>query len=197
MALNNLHPHSELGDCVRLLVAAGADVNAMIATERDGCTALMCAVSRTCCTTPLQVLLNNGTDILVRSAKCSKTALRQGAQAGRTDNCKLLLAKEHSLVHMKENEGNSALVYAITRENVDTVQLLLQHGADINTVNNQRMTPLMEACIRNCVDVATSLIKKGADVNAVDSKGRTALIAAVNSYIYTYMNSTTTTQSWC
>jgi hypothetical protein len=33
MALCNLHPHNELAECVRLLVEAGADINAIAGPE--------------------------------------------------------------------------------------------------------------------------------------------------------------------
>jgi hypothetical protein len=81
IAFCSTHPHNELAESVRLLVAAGANINVITATEPDGYTALMFAVSRECCTTPLQAFLQNGANALVRSTKCSETALLgQGVQ---------------------------------------------------------------------------------------------------------------------
>ena len=63
MALHHSHPHTELAECVRLLIDAGADINA---TDRDNhYTALMCASAAGCCTTVLQILLQHGADVLV------------------------------------------------------------------------------------------------------------------------------------
>jgi ankyrin repeat protein len=127
MAVHNPRPHSELAESVRLLVAAGADINTMVAFGPDGSTALMCASTRTCCTAPLQAFLDNGADALVRSANCGTTALHQAAAVGRTDSCGVLLAKENSLVHMKDDFGFTAMIFAVRSGTVATVKVLLQH----------------------------------------------------------------------
>lgn len=64
-----------------------------------------------------------------------------------------------------------------------TVELLLQHGADVNSRNMKadseffRMTPLiMNATQRNdCAEVTELLLAAGADIKATDALGRTAL----------------------
>jgi ankyrin repeat protein len=58
MALCNLHPHTELAECVRLLVEAGADINAT--AGRFQLTALMDASKSGCCSKGVQALLQHG-----------------------------------------------------------------------------------------------------------------------------------------
>jgi Ankyrin repeats (3 copies) len=85
MALYNQHPHTELAECVRLLVAAGADSNliAVVSAEGDERTALMCAAERTCCTAVPGVLLQAGADPCVRPWKKGVTALHIAAGSER------------------------------------------------------------------------------------------------------------------
>jgi ankyrin repeat protein len=181
MAFCSTHPHSELAESVRLLVAAGADINIITATEPDGYTALMCAVTRECCTTPLQVLLNHGADACMRSSNYGKTALHQAAGAGRADSCALLLAKETSLIHLKDADGITALSCAVISGSSQAVAVIVQHGADVNAVDDCGMTVLKEACMHNQIDVVRYLIQEGADVNAADSESHCALYVAVMS----------------
>jgi hypothetical protein len=49
MAFYNLHPHKELCESVRLLIEAGADINAKSSVDHRDCTALVCASGRRCC----------------------------------------------------------------------------------------------------------------------------------------------------
>jgi ankyrin repeat protein len=125
MALHNSHPHVELAESVSLLVEAGADINAKPGLDGDGYTALMHASQRRCCAAALQAFLQNGADVLMTSTRYGVTALHLAAVAGRTDSCELLLARESSLVHMRDVDGHTALIKAAAFAPVDTLQLLL------------------------------------------------------------------------
>jgi ankyrin repeat protein len=175
--LNNAHPHRELEESVRLLVEAGANINTLSGPDDDERTALMSASQKSCCTKALQALLQNGADVLV-SMTAGTTALHTAAAAGCTASCDVLLARESSLVHIKDINGCTAMMHAAAYGYVDTVKVLLMHRADVNTVNPSDTTPLMAACSYKQVDMATFLIKAGADVNAVDCDGRNVLMLA-------------------
>jgi uncharacterized protein len=183
MAMTNAHPHRELAESVRLLVEAGANINAagLNAAGLNDRTTLMCAGDRRCCTKVLQVFLQNGADVLVTSSANGFTALHKEAEAGRTECCDLLLAKDNSLVHVCDAHGRTALMHAAQRGHLHIVQLLTQHGADINAVDMQKQTALIIASSQKQVKVALHLLKAGADVNAVDCGGYTALLAAAQS----------------
>jgi uncharacterized protein len=177
MVLYNSHPHTELAESVRLLVAAGADINA---TGADGRAILARAIERRCCTEVLQILLQNDVDVMAPRAD-GITALHYAAAAGRVDSCALLLARESSLMHLRDLKGCTALMQAVAFGSVPTVELLCQHGADMSTVDNSKATPLIAACTYKRADTAAFLLKAGADVNAVDCNGQSALMAAARS----------------
>ena len=55
------------------------------------------------------------------------------------------------------------------------VEVYLQGGVDLNTIDEFGYTPLIEAAIMNKFDIAVLLIEHGADVNMPDVTGHTAL----------------------
>jgi hypothetical protein len=62
MAQLNPHPH-KIKECVRLLVAAGADINAFNKIANGTVqTALMCAAQTCCCPKVSEILLENGAE---------------------------------------------------------------------------------------------------------------------------------------
>jgi len=73
----------------------------------------------------------------------------------------------------------SPLMYAARDGRMDTTQMLVAAGADVNLANVDDITPLIMAITNNHVPVARYLIEHGANVNAVDWYGRTPLWAAV------------------
>jgi ankyrin repeat protein len=181
MALSNSHPHKELAESVRLLAAAGADINAMSGPDGDERTALVCASQSDCCTNVAQVYLQSGADALASKAD-GMTSMHMAAAAGCADNFELLLDSDSSLVHVKDVTGHTALMHVVESESINTVKKLHQHGADLNTANSQKVTPLMVRCVHNHVDVTVFLLKAGADVNAIDYKGSSADINTTNTH---------------
>ena len=66
---------------------------------------------------------------------------------------------------------------AINLESLNSAELLLKHGADINDQNNiSKSTPLQGAVLYGKVQSVKWLIEHGADVNLPDSQGQTAII---------------------
>jgi ankyrin repeat protein len=180
MALHNSHPHTDLAESVRLLIEAGADIDAMSRFGAEERTALMCASERSCCSNVMQAFLQNGADFWLTTAD-GITALHIAAAAECTDNCEVLLAKDIELVHARDEMGRTALVYAVAYGSLDTVQLLCQYDADMLTEDHYGMTLLMTACMHERFDMASFLLNAGVDVNAVDEDDVSALIKAVQS----------------
>lgn len=75
-----------------------------------------------------------------------------------------------------DNEGVSVFDIAITYNNIDMVNYLIEHGRDVNQTNRRSgFTPLMAAACYGRTEIAKILIENGVDQNARDSKGFTAL----------------------
>eukprot|EP01087_Luapelamoeba_hula_P011370 TRINITY_DN3081_c0_g1_i1.p1 TRINITY_DN3081_c0_g1~~TRINITY_DN3081_c0_g1_i1.p1 ORF type:complete len:624 (-),score=82.58 TRINITY_DN3081_c0_g1_i1:16-1887(-) len=78
---------------------------------------------------------------------------------------------------LRDEDGSSALHWAAYMDRVDVVELLLDHGADIDCVNEkERQTPLHWACIGKSTRCLALLVHKGADVSVGDRRGYTALL---------------------
>jgi ankyrin repeat protein len=92
-----------------------------------------------------------------------------------------ILNEEHINLNRVDNIGWTPLTFAGKRGTVDTVKMLLDHGADVNFQNNYGLTALMTASSDRNVDVIKLLIQYGADVNIKDRNGETALIMAASS----------------
>lgn len=79
------------------------------------------------------------------------------------------------------------LFTAIANNNPQMVQMLLDHGADVNQVNEKGSYPIHEAASGNAFvgdskyranEMIQTLIEHGADVNQKNAKGQTALMLA-------------------
>jgi ankyrin repeat protein len=175
----NAHPHTELSESVRLLVEAGAEIDAMAGPHNNRRNPLMCASTRKCCNKVLQVFLEHGADVFLPCPGYGRTPLHWAAGFGRTDSCELLLEYESSLMHARDSDDSTALLCAVGTGPIDTVKLLLSGGADVNASNSSKYTALMAACFRERIDVAGLLIEAGADINAASHEGICALTIAV------------------
>ncbi|MDE7140592.1 MAG: ankyrin repeat domain-containing protein [Treponemataceae bacterium] len=82
-------------------------------------------------------------------------------------------------VDAKDNQGITALMYAIRKGKKDMAELLIKSGANVNAKDDAGRTALMLAASNGHKDIAELLIKSGADVNAKDNNGLTALGGAI------------------
>ncbi|CAN0104547.1 unnamed protein product [Scytosiphon promiscuus] len=74
--------------------------------------------------------------------------------------------------------GCTPLHWAAIANRVDFVQLLLDHGARVDSRDHAGRTPLFSCCAFGAVDAAVLLLERNADGNAEDSRGLTPLHAA-------------------
>lgn len=82
-------------------------------------------------------------------------------------------------INTVDDKGDSGLFLAINH--ISIVELLINNGADPNSLNEEQRTPLMIAAkfgYRNVMDV---LLKKGAKIDACDRFSQTALFLATHS----------------
>lgn len=107
--------------------------------------------------------------------------LHIAAWCGHKDILSLLLTNDRmkERVNEKNYEGQTSLMLAALRGNIECLEILISHGATINRQDQQRWTALFYACAHKnkaCVD---SLLNNGAVVDAKSEDHMTPLLLAV------------------
>jgi ankyrin repeat protein len=188
--------HTGSAPIVKLLIAKGADINAV---EKSGLNAVAIAASAGN-TEVLRLLLdkgvstdvrqterifeipNLGSEILEAVAKGAtrrvqaSTALMAAVASDDPEVVKLLLNKTPD-VNAATATGVTALFLASPKGNSEIVRLLLEAGADPNVRDERGFTPLILASgseTRNA-EVVWLLLAKGAKLDSADQNGETAL----------------------
>ena len=87
--------------------------------------------------------------------------LRIAAETGALDRMRALLASGADL-HLRLDDGSTALTSAAAHGRQEVVHLLLQHGAPIDAPDRDGYTALMRAAIRGRVAVVRTLLDAGA-----------------------------------
>lgn len=109
----------------------------------------------------------------------------QAAQEGDTARLNKILESHPSLANMENNEGLTPLGYAAHFGKEEAVQVLSNHGADINALSHSKVsyipsnTPLHAAIAgERSMDVIRLLLTHNAQTNILDSDGYTSLHSA-------------------
>ena len=131
-----IHGHVEV---VKLLLNNGAAANS--SPGKNGYPgALHCAMLNPACETAqaiTQLLLDAGADIDSFTNVACQTPLFLAIEVGSTQLCRFLLAKGAN-VHLRDVKQRTCLHLASLTGNRDIVEVLLQYGADINTLQSER-----------------------------------------------------------
>lgn len=81
-------------------------------------------------------------------------------------------------VNAQDNEGNTALMWAISQHCQSAIDVLMREKAEINVKNNLGAGSLSLAVLNYNYEVIKALLKAGAEVDAGLNDGRTALMLA-------------------
>ena len=180
-----LHAASQYGkiEIVRLLLDRGATVNA---EGKDGDKPLHCVLYREHNSQEegvrvAQLLLERGADVNTRRND-HLTPLHLATNFGNLEIVRLLL--DHSADPEANAEGNmgekplhkvSYGKYRSQEDRVSVAELLLEHGADVNTRRDDHRTPLHFASLFGNFEIVQLFIDHGAEVDPVDDLGKTPL----------------------
>ncbi len=125
----------------------------------------------------VQWLVEHGADVNAKD-EWNKTALHYAAYNYFSDNYGLVLwlAERGADVNIKGVDGITVLDIAAGNGDIELVQSLVEHGADLNPG-----LTIHEAAISGNMELVQWLIEQGLDVNAKDEEERTILFNAVES----------------
>ena len=178
---------------IERLLTSGANTKA---TSADGETVLMTA-ARTSSVESLQTLLKNGADLSAKERRRGTTALMWAADAGQPKAVAFLL-KSGARVQERSKGDYSPLLMAVRAGSVESVELLVAAGADVNDTAPSgdpaenipigfatkrapafspedtgvvRTSALVLAMLNGHFKLATWLVNHGADPNAPDPRG--------------------------
>lgn len=170
------------GDVVKYLVERGADVNA---TNQAGATALMRAAGSH---DKIKLLVKAGANVNAQSA-LGNTPLIVAARAHGSAKSVELLLKAGAAVNATNGFGATALMAAAASGDLDTVKVLVKHGADVNAhsrggepqaIWGGGRSALMWAAHRGNKAMAKYLLDHGAEVNSSEGFGSALSQAAWN-----------------
>ena len=95
------------------------------------------------------------------------------------DICECYLAAGMD-VNCRDKDGTPMLNIAARNDKVELIHWLIDNGADINAVSEDRgYTAIMDAVWRGDKEITELLINKGAELNTVCKEGQTMLVLAV------------------
>ena len=134
----------------------------------------------------VKLLLDNNADSYERD-QSGRTALHYATCSTCVEQLTILTEHGPDLVHVKDHAGRTPLHYVVFNSMTRQVEMglkLLNFGADVNALDNERRTPLHHAAEAGKSRIIALLVQRGASTGTKDSlKGKTPLELALNDHI--------------
>ncbi|KAM7386074.1 hypothetical protein PAMA_008950 [Pampus argenteus] len=173
-----VHAHLGHSDAVALLLDHGAQVDAQ---SHDGLTALGFAAAAG--HVDVVTMLSQHRAKVGHVDSSGRCVLVHAAQQGHLEVLRFLLKRaDWSCTSCCGQRGASrsqavqqALIAAASMGHAEVVELLLNHGADVNVVDQQGRTALMTAASEGHMTTTQLLLDHGASLDQTDREGLTAL----------------------
>jgi ankyrin repeat protein len=170
------------GPLVKILIDAGADVNAK---DNVGNNALTYAAGIND-EKMVEMLLEAGADVNAKN-NSENTALLYAAKGGKATEQELTKMVDNLLdkgadVDAKNNVGYTALLYAAMNGYANMVEMLIESDADVNATNTGGSTPLLYAAKNGYTKIVQLLLEAGADVYAMVDGFTASAYAESNGY---------------
>ena len=141
---------------------------------------LMKVLSEATHTSTLEFMLENIPKDVFSELSFDSSIMVRSVECGGVSTVKKLL--ELGANPNSYRNDNPAIAVATEKRNIEMIQLLLEHGADIDLKTKRKgLTPLMIASRDGNIDIVKFFLDAGADINAVNHNGNNALKVAVQS----------------
>ncbi len=126
----------------------------------------------------INIFLKYGADINIVTTH-TLSALMFAVNNECVDAVRCLVAHHHIAINQQTSSGLTACMLAVLKNNCPIIQILLDHGADINQADNDGLIPLVAAVGGKYIDVVRCLLKHPTVlINQQDKAGNTALMCA-------------------
>ena len=163
---------------VKILLDAGSDSNI---ADKNGESCLHAAVYGSCNAETIQNIIDHGA--LVNAAnKDGATALLLACGSAQSKIVNVLL-KAKADPNIPDRHGDASLHQATAANcSKETLQELMEYGANVNAVNKKGRTALLLNCSYGQMDSVEALLRAGADPNIIDEVGYSCIFAAVDGH---------------
>ena len=126
----------------------------------------------------LSIQLIKNDKLLLFSDNRNRTALWHSADLGLKKVTEALIVRVPTAINVADKNGYTPLARTVLNGFLDTARLLVDNGASVKTVTNEKNTILMLSVLSGNFDQTRFLLSKDLDIDARNILGDTALIMA-------------------
>lgn len=128
----------------------------------------------------VKYFVNRGANVNARNFN-SETAIFVSSKHGYSEIVHFLVEHCSAQVNVANRDGETPLMNSIMKRNVELMKYLIDHGADLSTMNRFGETAFFRAVFKfnHKLEVLKYLIEKGANMNVQDLRGQSVLMYSI------------------